>query len=232
MDKYVWLICYIDITQLHCAEKDLAKKYRRYSNIELFVPTVKVLEKTHKKADKYKDIPLLLNYGFVKVPEHFIYNEELLRILQRDIKAIYVWLKDPAKVVKRKKAKKKLPIVAIASDREITQLMELCKKYQINSAEHIAELEVGKCVTLKTYPFQDTQVEIVSINHKRKEVEVKLVSDVSLQSTIKVSFDHLFYTVYHDIMNFNPLASKEQSLDELMDNGYSINKLGYYESFE
>jgi len=220
MEKFVWIVCYVDITKIDTIERALAKNYRVYGKIVAYIPTIKVLSKTFKKRNEYKDVPLLFNYGFFKVPEYFLYNEEFLRNMKRDFDCIYQWLRDTSKQKIKKTKKIKIPTVATVSQKEIEKLKEVSTKYSTYSKEQIDQLKIGQTVTLKTYPFENLMVKIESIDRKRKEVMVELLSDMGITPRLKISFDHIFYTIY----NTNNLTGgfREQSLDEMVENGFSL----------
>lgn len=231
MAKYVWIVCYVDITQLDRLQRDLAKKYRRYSKIQAYVPTVQILDKTFKKKDTYKEVPLFMNYGFFNVPEHFLYNDELLRTFKDDITAVYQYLKDPAKVKIRKKKKRKINVISTVSDAEIDKIKETCDKFKIYSDEDAQNLKVGDVVNLKKYPFENMTGTIISLNLPKKEAKVEIHTDMSLSPKITIAFEHLFYSIH----NAESIVSsgKEVSLDDLTDNGFSIDKYYYnHESME
>jgi transcription antitermination factor NusG len=227
MENYVWVICYVDITKIDSIEKNLGKKYRKYLNVEAFVPLVKILNKTFKRKDLYKEVPLLLNYGFFKVPEYFIYNDETLRLLKEDVEAIYQWVKDPAKESRRKRKKRKMPTVALATQTEIEQLIVQSKKFSTYTPEQVDELQVGSIVTLRTYPFENMMVEILEIHKARKKVDVKIISDVKIHSKVTISFDHLFYTIYHENSLVN--SGKEVTIGDIKDRGFDLENHYHHE---
>lgn len=228
MEEYVWIVCYIDITEISSIESNLAKKYRRYMDIEAYVPTIRVLDKTFKKRDEYKDVPLLMNYGFFKVPKYFIYNDELLKTFKFDVKAIFQFLKNPEKEKLRKKKNRKVSVVATVSEKEIKSLMEVCKSYSVYSESQVNALSIGQIITLKTYPFENVMVEIVELDRKKKQAKVQIISEVmTIAPTVTITFDHLFYTIYNENNLVTP--ARESSLDEMRENGYSIDNLFFNE---
>lgn len=228
MEDYVWIVCYINVTELDSIEANLAKKYRRYMDVQAYVPTVRVLDRTFKRQNQYKYVPVLLNYGFFKVPKYFIYNDELLRVLKNDVKAIYEFLKDPTKEKLRIKKHRKIPVVATVSQQEIDNLIEVCKNYSVYSQSQEQSLTPGQIITLRTYPFDNVMVEIISINRGAKKAKVKILSGMNITPLVTISFDHIFYTIYNDHSLVTP--AKEKSLDEMRENSYTIDNLFFDES--
>lgn len=230
MEDYVWVVCYLNLADAVDIEANLAKKYRRYMDIEVFIPTIRVLTKTFKRKDEYQEVPLLLNYGFIKVPRHFIYNDELMRILKRDVKAIFQFLKNPSREDTRKKRMKKIPVVATVTQHEIDTLVAECKNKSAYSQKQADDLKPGQIVTLRTYPFDGVLVEISQIDPGRKQAKVKILSDMAkIAPSITISFDHLFYTIYNSSIT---TPGRESSLDEMLETGYSIENLLGDESIE
>lgn len=216
MEKHIWVVCYINIMELGTLEKSLVKKYRRYGKLEFFVPMVKVLHKTFKRKDSFKEVPLLINYGFVKLPEHFIYNEELLRILKADVPAIWQWVQDPAKEKEKKRKRKKIPTIATVSDQEVEILKKASKDFTAFSEREVEDLQIGQIRYLRIYPFDNIMVEIMSVDLRKREARVKMLTDMNLSQTIKVSFHHLFKTIYHeDNMVDSPREAYMEDLKDL-----------------
>jgi len=74
----------------------------------------------------------------------------------------------------------------------------------------LERIKPGQYVKLEGYPFDNMPAEVVSINHKRKEVKVKLLMDSIIQD-VTVSFENVFYSIYK---NFDE-ENREKSIDDL-----------------
>lgn len=216
----IWVICYVKVDRLHTLSRDLYR-YSKYKTIEAFIPQVKVLKKQFKGKKHYEEVPLLLNYGFFRVPEYFIPNYWFLEDMRKEVECVYNWLRDPALASRKDKIHHyRFGIynpsgIAIATEAEIEEIRSCQKDKSIYTAEDLKTLYPGKIITLHGYPFDDLEAEIIRIDEKRKEVEVRLLLHTSM-SKVKVSFDNIFYTIYQN--NYLETAMKEQSIEEIAKN--------------
>lgn len=223
MEKFVWVVCYVDISKIHTLERSLAQRYKIYGDVEAYIPTIQVLQSKAKSKGEYKDVPLLFNYGFFKIPAYFIYNEEFLRNLRTDVDCIYQWLRDPGKETMKKKKKRKIPTIATSTPKEIASLRASCKELSTYSDNDVKKLEVGQVITLKTYPFENMLVKVASINLRGKYIIADILTSMSITPTVRLSFEQIFYTLYNN--NSLVTSGRESSLDEMVENGYSLDHM-------
>jgi transcription antitermination factor NusG len=220
-EKYwVWLIAYIDSATVKLVHKEL-KRYLEYKEVEVFIPTVKVLKKTFKGDDKFDEVPLLFQYGFFKVPRKYAVSSAYLENMQNNISCIYGWLRDPHKNIlrdatrKMKKIKDKDIPIATATPDQIADLVKKAFDFSIHTPDEIDSVKKGDFVTLRGYPFDNVQAEIVELNAKKKKAKVKIhIFDGTKE--VDVSFDNIFFTVYHE-GGYDDRLSNNESLDELME---------------
>lgn len=219
--KYVWLIAYINPDYIYRVNKDLS----RFDNIRAYIPTVKVLKKKLKKKKYWEHIPLLFNYGFFKVPEYQANNEILMEKVKERVACISGWVKDITQTTEPKgnKAEKKdhSPI-ARSSKQDIINLKELQKTISIYDKSAIDSLCIGDVLTLKGYPFDGLEAEVLSINKDKKTVTVSLKESASLLKEVEVDFDNILYTIYKG--NFDDSLMNHFSLDEYY-NSRKISKI-------
>lgn len=64
---FAWVIAYIDSKFINLIKPQLARN-KEYEDVDVFIPTVKVLKKTFKGEDHFDEVPLLFYYGFFKIP--------------------------------------------------------------------------------------------------------------------------------------------------------------------
>lgn len=212
----IWLIAYINRTFIDIIEREIIE----YGfDVEVYVPTVKVLRKTFKGQRLFEFVPMLFNYGFFKVNYKDACSAEYLNLLRNRITAIYGWVKDPAYTMLQEDQDLKLkkegfinakPQAAIATDKEVVRMVKQSKELSIFSAEDIGRLNVGDYIKLEGYPFDNMPAEILHINTKKKEVKVRLLMDTIVKDVL-VSFDNVFYSIYK---NYNE-AGNHISTDEL-----------------
>lgn len=198
----VWLIAYINRSFIDNVSKELIQY--DYDDIEAYIPTVRVLRKTFKGQQLFEFVPLLFNYGFFKVPYQLACSAEHLMEMRNRITAIYAWVKDPAITLLNDdpgltydnlnflNAK---PKAAIATDKEVARMIKATDSMSIFSAEDLARFKPGQYIKLEGYPFDNMPAEIIKINHKKREVKVKLLMDAIVKE-VTVSFDNVFYSIY------------------------------------
>lgn len=204
--KKIWVIAYINREFIDIA-KDEIKRYK-HDDIEVYIPTVRVLKKKFKNKNQFEFVPLLFNYGFFKIPYNKVMNPEYLSELRQQITCIYGWVKDPAKIQANNKSglisdnsnfTDALPSVAIATDEEVTRLVQSSESMDIFDEKDLDRIKPGDVIKLNGYPFDDMLAEVISINPKKREVKVSLYMDLVIKE-ITVSFENVYYSIYknHD----------------------------------
>lgn len=74
-----------------------------YKNVKAYVPTVSILKSSRAGKDTYDEVPLLFNYGFIRMSTKKAYDRQYLRKLKRDIPGIMGWLYSLETMHNRKK---------------------------------------------------------------------------------------------------------------------------------
>lgn len=240
----IWVIAYINISQLCLLERDMSKN-PMYKEMESYVPTIRVLKKQLKGKDEFYEVPLLLNYGFFRIPITWAVNTDLLEKIKLDINCIAHWVKDPVKgIVKarmefndddhtyRSRELNHLDVpIATATDQNIKDLIEIAKAETTYSSKEIDNLKPGSIVTLTGYPFEGMEAEIIKIDKKRKKVWVCLDIAMTHGREVEVSFDNVFYSIYKGQGNYdeNYKNPKEESIEDWKQNRKKPN---HYEGTE
>lgn len=223
----VWVVAYINRDHISIAQEEL-KRYG-HKDIEAYIPTVRMLKKRFKGKNVFEFVPLLFNYGFFNIPLAKAKNPDFLMTLRHNITCIYAWVKDPAKAnIDRTGLKEDntnfddaLPQCAIATDEELSRLIEASESMSIYNSEDLDKLKPGDYIKLQGYPFDNMPAEIININKKKGTVKVKLEID-SLIREATVSFENVFYSVYKDFSE----EGREKSSDEINDK-YGPNTVDY-----
>jgi hypothetical protein len=217
MGNKVWVIAYINRDSIAIAQEEI--NYYGYDDIEIYIPTVRLLKKKSKGKNIFEFVPLLFNYGFFKIPIEKARNPEYLMTLRTQITCLYAWVKDPAKTISNIKLKSDnsniddaLPSYATASDKEVARMIEASSMMSIYNEDDLNRIKPGDIIKLEGYPFDDMPAEVIKINTKKKEVLVKLDMDAIVKE-VTVSFENVFYSVYK---NFKE-ESREESSDEMME---------------
>lgn len=192
-NEFVWVVAYIDSAHLKTVVKELAK-YPEYNRVEAYIPTVKILKKTFKKEDIFEEIPLLFNYGFFKVPREYAVYRNYLDNMQKNVSCIYGWVKDPSKGIL---ANTDSVYCATATSDEIADLIKKSGNMGAHSADDLALIKPGDMIILRGYPFDGMEAELVSVDEKRQRVMVNITIFDQVRPA-EVSYDNVFFTVYHN----------------------------------
>jgi transcription antitermination factor NusG len=214
--RYCWVIAYIDSKFITLVQQQLSRSIE-FKEVEFFIPTVKILKKTFKGKEHFDEVPLLFNYGFFKIPRIYAVHKVYLENLQKQVSAIFGWVKDPSKIFK-KKGKESIAgddryiACATATSKEIVDLIRTSQNLGAHSAEDLGLLKPGDMITLRGYPWDEVEAEFISMDLKRKKVKVKL--KMLWGKEVEVTFDNVFFTIYHN-SNYDDSLTIKKSLDEM-----------------
>jgi transcription antitermination factor NusG len=218
-EYFAWVIAYIDSAHLETVSQQLAKN-QEYAEVEAYIPTIKILKKQFKGKEQFDEVPLLFNYGFFKIPRKYAIHAAYLEDMQKNISAIFGWVKDPAKALKSKKLREEFPDkdrdlripAATATSQDIADLIKASLNIGAHNSEDLSLIKPGDIITLRGYPFDGVEAEFVEMDEKRKKVKVKISALWGKQ--VEVAFDNVFFTIYHSRAWDDSLQSKN-SLDEM-----------------
>lgn len=201
---YSWLIAYINTSYIERVYSDL-KKNPEYRDIEVYIPTVKILKKTFKKENYFEDVPLLFNYGFFKIPRKYAVHKRFLEDLKTNVNCIFSWVNDPLKVMGKKPNLRPdnkftwddthVP-VATATSEEIATLVRAAYQTSVYDGDDISKLNPGMIIKLRGYPFDNILAEVVEVYPKKHKVRVNIEMFDQVKDVL-VSFDNVFFTIYH-----------------------------------
>lgn len=217
---FSWAIAYINRDHISRVQKDLSR-YIRYRGIDVYIPTVKILRKQFKGKNIFEEIPLLFNYGFFNIPNKNL-SVDFLQKLKEDIPCIHAWVKDPKVVITTKPALRNWMLeplerrdvipVALATKGEMQRILNAHKNLSIYDKETINKLKPGDNIKLTGYPFEGLGAKVISVDERRQKVKVQLELE-GLMKDITISFDNVFYTVYHGPLDENDF--KEKLLEDM-----------------
>lgn len=201
---FSWLIAYINTSYIDRVYTDL-KKNPEYRDIEVYIPTVKILKKTFKKENYFEDVPLLFNYGFFKIPRKYAVHKRFLEDLKTNVNCIFAWVNDPLKVMGKKPNLRPdnkftwddthVP-VATATSEEIATLVQAAYQTSVYDGDDINRLNPGMIIKLRGYPFDNILAEVVEVYPKKHKVRVNIEMFDQVKDVL-VSFDNVFFTIYH-----------------------------------
>lgn len=210
----IWLIAYIDQNYLETVEHDLLK--HGYGDVKAYIPTIRVVKKHVKGKLQFENIPLLFNYGFFNVSYIAACNEDFLINLKNRIPCIISWVKDVFSLLNdsptaNNSKKGNRPMAAMASEKEIAELILTSENMSIFSDDIVDKLKPGATIILKGYPYENIPAEVIKINKKDKNIKVRLILDTLLPE-VSVGFENVFYTIYS---NYDVDYSREECVDNL-----------------
>ena len=73
---YSYCIFYIERKYYQNINKELKEK--GYKKVRAIIPTINVLKKTAKGKMIFEEVPILFNYGFIKMPTELAYSRPFL----------------------------------------------------------------------------------------------------------------------------------------------------------
>lgn len=218
-NPYVYCICRIDTKLWKNINIELQE--RGYSDIKCFVPTVKILHKSKNKKDVYKEIPLLFNFGFVKMRSIKAYNRNFLFHLKREIPGILGFLHSLDSMHPKKLRRRidnaedfdDFSKVATVSREEFRYYKHLSDCNRIYNLSDIS-LNVGDFITLKKYPFEGLIAKVIDFNFSNQTVLVEIYPGEGSVLSLQLPFDNVLYTIY-DSYDEDDLLLNDSSRVEL-----------------
>ena len=212
--------CIFNINNKHCLTiaKELKEKGYDKLGVKVSLPTVSILRKRQKGKDIYEDVPLLFNYGFVKMPTEMAYSRPLLRKLTRDITGICSWVKSND-TMHEKKLRRRIDgedfddfsKVAIASNNEVRRFKRMSRENKVYQADEIINLSIDSYVVLRGYPFNGVNATIKEVNLVTKEITVMLYPG-NTNMIVKLPMDNVVYSIYQNY-DENKLFCNSTELD-------------------
>jgi transcription antitermination factor NusG len=197
--KYRWYIAQIDGEAIGTLSREL-KRIPHAENVKVYIPTVKIIRKEHKGKKHFDKVPMVIGYGFFKVPVSWAMNHEFMASLQSGITCLTAWVRDPARLSEpstglTRKERSRMSPIAEATKAEIKSLINEEDKLKLHSKKDIKKLKPGDIITLRGKPFDSLQAEVVEIDLHRKKVIVKIGAGTMLDK-VSVEFENVFYSVY------------------------------------
>lgn len=209
---YVYCICRVDTKSWKGINSSLQE--RGYSDIKCFVPTVQVLSSSKDKKHQYRDVPLLFNYGFVRMRSTKAYNRQFLRELSQNVRGITGFLKS-LDYMHPKKLRRRIDNaedwddfskVATISREEFKYYRNLAKANQIYHLSDVA-VKAGETVILKKYPFDGLIAKVLDFNFSNKTVMVEIYPGNGSVIKLQLPLDNILYTPYDNYDEDNLLVN-------------------------
>lgn len=193
-----WCIALIDFKKIDNIEPSLNKVGIKF---ELGIPTVTILRKRFKNKDFFDKVPLMFNYGFIRLPNKYAASKDKLLELKEKVPGIFSWMFTN---------KVKGYAVEIVDASVVERLLNLSDRISVFSKSDIDRISPGDLITLKGYPFDGLPAEVVKVDSKAKKVRVNLFI-MEAHREVTVRFENIFYSIYS---NFDESVSSN-SIDEI-----------------
>lgn len=200
---YIYCIFRLDRKFYKRINSDL--KCRGYKHVKSIVPTISVLKKSRKGKNEYEDVPLLFNYGFIKMKPEKAFDRYYLNKLKRDIPGILSFMKSLDYRPKRKRLRvdnaedfDDYSMVATITKEEVKKYRRMSKANKIFSVNDITRVAIGDYVVLRGYPFEGIPAIILESNLNTRKMLVKLYPEMDGSLEIEVPMENVLYSAYHE----------------------------------
>lgn len=201
--SYVYCIFRLDRKFYKRINKDLIS--RGYKHVKAIVPTISVLKKSRKGKNEYEDVPLLFNYGFIRMKSYEAFDRYYLNKIKRDIPGILSFMKSLDHKPKRKRLRidnaedfDDYSVVATISRDEVIRYKHMAKANKIYSVDDITRIGIGDYVILRGYPFEGIPAILLESNLNTKKMLVKLYPETDGNLEIEVPMENVLYSAYHE----------------------------------
>lgn len=200
---YSYCIFYIERKYSDRINQELKEK--GYDQLKAIIPTVSVLKKTIKGKMIFEEVPVLFNYGFMKMPTELAFSRPFLNKLRRNISGIRTWLRNTETMHQRKKKVRidngedfdDFSLVATASRKEVRRFRRLSKENKRFSVEDLVKANPGDYLVLRGYPYEGIDATVLEVDHLCKRVKVLIYPEMG-RMEVWLPFDNVIYSVYYN----------------------------------
>lgn len=214
--SYVYCICRLDRKYWRTINEDLEEL--GYKRMKCYVPTVSIIRKTKQGKNTYEDVPMLFNYGFVKMETTKAYNRQLLRDLKKQIPGINGWMLS-LESMHPKRLRRRVDTedfddfskVAIISKEEFKHYKRLSKKNKVYSLEDITRVPIGSYITLRGYPFKGLGARLDDISYINHTASVTIFPGGEAELRMQLPLDNILYSIYDEYDD--PVIDDYNSID-------------------
>lgn len=227
---YKYCIFYIERKYYDRINKELKEK--GYDKIKAIIPTVSILKKTTKGKMIFEDVPVLFNYGFMRIPTELAYSRPFLNKLKRSISGIRTWLRDTETLHPRKKKARidnaedfdDFSLVATCSRKDVRRFIRISKDNKRFSVEDLVNVEIGDYIVLRGYPYEGIDATVLEVDHLCKRVKVLIYPEMG-KMEVWLPFDNVIYSVYQNYDpdklfanqgDFDPNQITSEAIDNIM----------------
>lgn len=216
---YSYCVFYLEEKYYKDINKDL--KDNGYKHVKAIIPTVKFIDHQSSRG-RYVDVevPILFNYGFMRVPTDKVFNRQYMTKLKRSIPGIRGWLKNTEPLHRSRGKKPRIDNldvfddfsqIARVSKKEVKRFLDISKENSRLKFEDITAIHVDDFITLRHYPYIGVDAIIKDIDWENQRVKL-LTYPQTYRITSWLPMELVIYSVYED---FDPrkLISDQQKGD-------------------
>lgn len=215
---YVYTICRIDTKDWRNINHELVE--HGYKDIKCFVPTLTMVKKTYRGQKKeVEEVPMLFNYGFIRMRSEVAYNRNFLFHLKREIPGIVSFLKSLDSMHTRKKRRRvdnaedwdDFSKVATVTKKEFRHYMRLSRANQVFSLDEVM-VNVGDFVVMRGYPLDGMPAKVLDFNYPNKTAIVEIYPGEGSVLSMQIPLENILYSPYEHYQE-DLLASKIEFQD-------------------
>ena len=215
---YVYTICLIDTKDWRNINHELVE--HGYKDIKCFVPTLTMVKKTYRGQKKeVEEVPMLFNYGFIRMRSEVAYNRNFLFHLKREIPGIVSFLKSLDSMHVKKKRRRvdnaedwdDFSKVATVTKKEFRHYMRLSRANQVFSLDEVM-VNVGDFVVMRGYPLDGMPAKVLDFNYPNKTAIVEIYPGEGSVLSMQIPLENILYSPYEHYQE-DLLASKIEFQD-------------------
>nr|DAH89723.1 MAG TPA: DNA-directed RNA polymerase subunit alpha [Caudoviricetes sp.] len=215
---YVYTICRIDTKDWRNINHELVE--HGYKDIKCFVPTLTMVKKTYRGQKKeVEEVPMLFNYGFIRMRSEVAYNRNFLFHLKREIPGIVSFLKSLDSMHVKKKRRRvdnaedwdDFSKVATVTKKEFRHYMRLSRANQVFSLDEVM-VNVGDFVVMRGYPLDGMPAKVLDFNYPNKTAIVEIYPGEGSVLSMQIPLENILYSPYEHYRE-DLLASKIEFQD-------------------
>ena len=215
---YVYTICRIDTKDWRNINHELVE--HGYKDIKCFVPTLTMVKKTYRGQKKeVEEVPMLFNYGFIRMRSEVAYNRNFLFHLKREIPGIVSFLKSLDSMHVKKKRRRvdnaedwdDFSKVATVTKKEFRHYMRLSRANQVFSLDEVM-VNVGDFVVMRGYPLDGMTAKVLDFNYPNKTAIVEIYPGEGSVLSMQIPLENILYSPYEHYQE-DLLASKIEFQD-------------------
>jgi transcription antitermination factor NusG len=202
MKKTVYCIFYLEREYYQSINKEL-KEFGYGGEIKAIIPTVRILKRCTHGKEIYEEVPILFNYGFMRMPIDKAFSRDFLNDVKKHITGVRGWLRSTDPLFKRKKKRRvdnmdifdDFSKVAMATKREVRRFQRMGRENKRFAVQDLINIKVGDYLVLKGYPYDGLEATVLEVNNNLKRIKLRLYPTMGTME-VTVPFDQVVDSIY------------------------------------